>query len=317
MLKQTIEKILREYSTFSKEIFKNHEFATYLRKDVPVLLASYLNLSDIYSVKASPGNGAWANIPWIAIFNKLVTETVRFGFFIVYLFPADFSGVYLSLIQGTASQKEIYGLGNSKKVLRNQAKLLRSMILNQTHMNFLEKIDLKLEVIPKTTTARRLGQAYEAGNILAIYYSKNNFPSSQKLLDDLFNLIEIYEKLINTQPLEADLIEINSEEVLFEDLAKFNTHKRIERSLALSKRVKQIQGYTCKACDFNFEYHYGEIGKEYIEAHHNVPISKLEKAKIKLDPLKDFTVLCSNCHRMIHRIRPTPSLEEFKKIIQK
>ena len=59
------------------------------------------------------------------------------------------------------------------------------MISDQIPMNFVEEIDLKLELIPKKTTARRLGQAYEAGNILAIYYSKNKFPSSQKLLDDL------------------------------------------------------------------------------------------------------------------------------------
>ncbi|MEG4458101.1 HNH endonuclease [Microcoleus sp. N9_A1] len=77
-----------------------------------------------------------------------------------------------------------------------------------------------------------------------------------------------------------------------------------------------MQGYICKACDFNFEARYGEVGKQFIEAHHTIPISSLSKAKIKLDPIQDFTVLCSNCHRMIHRIKPTPTLEEFKKILK-
>jgi 5-methylcytosine-specific restriction protein A len=105
MLKESIEKLLYEYPILSKEKFTNHNFARYLKNDVPTLLDSYLNLPEIYSIQASPGNGSWANIPWIAIFNKLVTESVRFGFFIVYLFEADFSGVYLSLNQGTASVK--------------------------------------------------------------------------------------------------------------------------------------------------------------------------------------------------------------------
>jgi 5-methylcytosine-specific restriction protein A len=31
-----------------------------------------------------------------------------------------------------------------------------------------------------------------------------------------------------------------------------------------------------------------------------------------LDPLKDFTVLCSNCHRMIHKTEFVDRVEEFK-----
>ncbi len=102
----------------------------------------------------------------------------------------------------------------------------------------------------------------------------------------------------------------------FENLGKYRIHKVIERNPSLSKRVKQLQGYTCKACGFNFEVRYGEIGRDFIEAHHTVPISSLSKDKIKLDPMQDFTVLCSNCHRMIHRRKPIPTLEEFKRILK-
>ncbi len=316
MLENIIERVLSEYPIVSKENFKKHLFASYLRNDVPASLDTYLKLPDIYSIEASPGNGSWANIPWIAIFNKFVTESVRFGFFVVYLFRADFSGVYLSLIQGTASQKEIYGLGRSKEVLRNQAKIFRRMILTKIDINIYENIDLKLEAIPKETTARRLGQAYEAGNILAAYYSRDTLPSSQKMLEDLLKFINIYEELIENQPSEAPGSDSYSEEVWLEDLTKYRIHRRVERNQALCKRAKEIHGYICKACGFDFETRYGEIGRNYIEAHHIVPISSLEKTKVQLDPSKDFTVLCSNCHRMIHRIKPTPSLEEFKAIIR-
>lgn len=86
MLKQTIEKLLYEYPIVNQEKFKNHNFPRYLKNDVPKLLDNSLNLPEIYSIQASAGNGSWANIPWIAVFNKLVTESVRFGFFLVYLF---------------------------------------------------------------------------------------------------------------------------------------------------------------------------------------------------------------------------------------
>ncbi|MBD1879501.1 HNH endonuclease [Coleofasciculus sp. FACHB-T130] len=136
------------------------------------------------------------------------------------------------------------------------------------------------------------------------------------MLEDLLKFINIYEELIENQPSEAPGSDSYSEEVWLEDLTKYRIHRRVERNQALCKKAKEIHGYICKACGFDFENRYGEIGRNYIEAHHIVPISSLEKTKVQLDPSKDFTVLCSNCHRMIHRIKPTPSLEEFKAIIR-
>jgi 5-methylcytosine-specific restriction protein A len=319
MLQSVIEKVLHEYPIVSKENFKNHPFASYLRNDVPSLLSKSLNLLDIYSIKASPGNGAWAWVPWIAVFNKLITDSVTSGIFLVYLFRADFSGIYLSLSQGTASQKKIHGLGGSRELLRSRAKLLRSLVENKPEIEIYEEINLKLEAIPKETTARRLGQAYEACNIFATYYSRDSLPESQKLAMDLVSFIKLYDEIIDKQPFDSEENELNTEteEVWLEDLTKYKIHRRVERNQALCKKAKEIHGYICKACGFDFESRYGEVGRKYIEAHHVVPISSLEKAKIKLDPAKDFTVLCANCHRMIHRIKPTPTLEEFKKIIRR
>jgi 5-methylcytosine-specific restriction protein A len=319
MLKGVIEKLLHDYPVVSQENFKNHPFASYLRNDVPNRLSNSLNLLDIYSIKASPGNGAWAWIPWIAVFNKLITDSVTSGIFLVYLFRADFSGVYLSLSQGTASQKKIYGLGVSRELLRRQARLLRSVVENKPDLEICEEIDLKLETIPKETTGRRLGKAYEACNIFATYYSRDSLPESQKLAIDLLEFMKMYDEIIDKQPFDSyeNGSNTDTEEVWIEDLTKYRIHRRVERNQALCKKAKEIHEYVCKACGFNFEYRYGEVGKKYIEAHHIVPISSLEKTKVKLDPAKDFTVVCSNCHRMIHRIKPTPTLEEFAKIIRR
>jgi predicted HNH restriction endonuclease len=44
----------------------------------------------------------------------------------------------------------------------------------------------------------------------------------------------------------------------------------------------------------------GKRGAGFIEVHHLRPVSRLERKTI-IDPRKDMTVVCSNCHRMIHR----------------
>jgi 5-methylcytosine-specific restriction enzyme A len=56
---------------------------------------------------------------------------------------------------------------------------------------------------------------------------------------------------------------------------------------------------------------YGEIGSGFIECHHNKPISELtgeQKSK-----LSDLSIVCSNCHKMIHRSKPLLVVDELKK----
>ena len=100
-----------------------------------------------------------------------------------------------------------------------------------------------------------------------------------------------------------------------EDLWKFRQHWRVEKNRNLSKAAIKAHGYICQGCGFNFEEKYGEIGKDFIEAHHLVPISLFKRPVVKLDPKLDFAVLCSNCHRMIHKTEKPDDVKAFKSII--
>ncbi|MDX3657238.1 HNH endonuclease [Streptomyces sp. ID05-26A] len=54
----------------------------------------------------------------------------------------------------------------------------------------------------------------------------------------------------------------------------------------------------CEVCRFDFESFYGERGKGFAEVHHAVPLHVTGPTSTRLT---DLVVLCSNCHRMIHR----------------
>ena len=97
-----------------------------------------------------------------------------------------------------------------------------------------------------------------------------------------------------------------------EDASKFRLHKRIERNARLAAKVKKVQGCTCQVCGMNFEERYGSVGKDFIEAHHLIPLATLKGQKITLRPAKDFAVLCSNCHRMLHRSGCVDNLQRFR-----
>jgi 5-methylcytosine-specific restriction protein A len=67
----------------------------------------------------------------------------------------------------------------------------------------------------------------------------------------------------------------------------------------------------CEACGFVFRDKYGVLGDGYCEVHHRVQVGK---SGMKKTNLKDLAILCSNCHRMIHRSGPPMlSVEAFGK----
>lgn len=80
-----------------------------------------------------------------------------------------------------------------------------------------------------------------------------------------------------------------------------------------SGQAKKFHGARCQACDLDFEERYGKIGKGFIEAHHLRPIATLEEGvPVPYDVAADFAVLCSNCHRMIHRTDDPSNLSLFR-----
>ena len=78
-------------------------------------------------------------------------------------------------------------------------------------------------------------------------------------------------------------------------------------------RLKETGELSCEVCDFDFYKKYGKLGLGFIEAHHKVPVSQL--AGDKKTKISDLALVCSNCHRMLHRQRETKSISELKKLI--
>lgn len=58
-------------------------------------------------------------------------------------------------------------------------------------------------------------------------------------------------------------------------------------------------GTNCAACGFSFEEKYGEVGIDFIQVHHIVPVTQLGSG-YQLDPVTDLVPLCANCHAIAH-----------------
>jgi 5-methylcytosine-specific restriction protein A len=89
-----------------------------------------------------------------------------------------------------------------------------------------------------------------------------------------------------------------------------------ERNPAARKKCIEYYGYSCSVCNFNFENHYGEIGKNYVHVHHLKLIAKAEK-EYEVDPIKDLRPVCPNCHAMLHKQNPPFKIEYLNSLIIK
>jgi len=111
----------------------------------------------------------------------------------------------------------------------------------------------------------------------------------------------------------------DEEEEFPEGKVLYRLHRARERSARLRDRakalaVKEGRGLSCQVCGFDFQVRYGSLGSGFIECHHTVPVSDLGAGATT--KLKDVALLCSNCHRMVHRKRPWLALEEIQSLVR-
>ena len=98
------------------------------------------------------------------------------------------------------------------------------------------------------------------------------------------------------------------------------THIRRERSSSLTRRKKQrvlemLGTLACEVCEFDFHKTYGQLGQGYAECHHLIPLSEL--GTTVRNSTKDLAIVCSNCHRMLHKSKPVLSVAELRSKIRK
>ena len=97
-------------------------------------------------------------------------------------------------------------------------------------------------------------------------------------------------------------------------------HKLYERDKSIIKKKKKdvfhkYMALRCEVCDFDFAEVYGELGSLFAECHHTKPVAKMkagEKTK-----QSDLSIVCANCHRMLHRDRDLLSVDGLKNLLAK
>lgn len=163
------------------------------RNEIPEELRSIIGPSAIrYKVEGSIGRGNYAEIPWVCIFDKRITESASKGIYLVQLNTADGSGIYFVLGQGTTYFQNNYGGAKSgREKAREFVSLLRKKL------NIPDRYDLNKHGEVRLKGKGDLGLGYEAGSVAGIYYNISDMPAEETLVNDLSEMLKLYEQVSN------------------------------------------------------------------------------------------------------------------------
>jgi 5-methylcytosine-specific restriction protein A len=111
---------------------------------------------------------------------------------------------------------------------------------------------------------------------------------------------------------------VDGEEEAIEGRLLFRLHAQRERDPEIIRRKKEAElerlgRLACEVCAFDFAATYGQLGEDFIECHHRLPLSSSGERKTRLS---DLALVCSNCHRMLHRSRTAHSVEELAALVR-
>jgi 5-methylcytosine-specific restriction enzyme A len=99
---------------------------------------------------------------------------------------------------------------------------------------------------------------------------------------------------------------------------RYFMHKKRERNskiiVDLKKNADKSGKLFCEVCGFDFFRTYGNTGKGFIECHHLKPLS--EYVPNEKTTKENLVLICSNCHKMLHKYRPWLARDELKTILK-
>ena len=104
---------------------------------------------------------------------------------------------------------------------------------------------------------------------------------------------------------------IQKESNLLEGTPKQIILTKYERNPIARQKCIDHYGASCVICNFNFEYTYGTIGKDFIHVHHLIKVSSQQK-EYEIDPVKDLRPVCPNCHAIIHKKKVAFGIDEIR-----
>lgn len=235
------------------------------------------------------------------------------------------TGIYLSLNQGWTYFKKTFTRNNPKVKIKQVTNAFRYKLKSPLVDFSFDEIDLK-----SPTT---LGKRYELGHICGKFYPTHDLPDNQIFINDLRNLIGVYRELKGIlreksyEDIVMEILEYDYSPLNIDDLEdKQYQNKVIEskptntpetpqekpeqtirsniktfpRNPGKAKEALIKAKYRCEIDPSHLTFIAKKTDKNYVEAHHLIPMSVQKDFTFNLDVPGNIISSCPNCHRKLH-----------------
>ncbi|MBM2575401.1 DUF3578 domain-containing protein [Jannaschia sp. Os4] len=228
-----------------------------------------------HRVRASAGRGrAWAQVPWLAWFDELITTSAQRGFYVVLLLSPERATATLSLAIGSEAVTRAFGEARGRAVLRRRAADVRDRLPDHAARFDAGPIDLG-----GTST---LPRGYEASHCFGRTYALPDL-SDAALHADLHALLAAYADLIARGGLLPPELVADPRAALAE---------RVESAPHVRRMAFTAHGHACAACGLDGRLAYAGTADPVTEVHLLTPTAR--------PGTEDVAILCPTCHAAIH-----------------
>tara|TARA_B110000438_G_scaffold263162_1_gene274944 strand:- start:111 stop:1349 length:1239 start_codon:yes stop_codon:yes gene_type:complete len=224
---QYIEECINQSSGNSIYYISDHEIYRLFFENIVPELQSLVD-KRLYLANASIGKSGLAGIPWLAVFDKEITQTTQEQYYISYLFSRNAKKLHLSIAIGATQFTELYGDNNktTKKISAAKDNFVNNFEKFAPARDF-KKMDLLAEsdtnfIRKFSSSITRRADHYEAGSFFTKTYDLVNPDFDEDdIVNDLKNYIDCYRQIF-LDPISDVLMETLDETVFEDDDKKKN-----------------------------------------------------------------------------------------------
>lgn len=288
-----------------------------------------------YKVSGSVGEFPlnMAAIPWVAAFRRDITTGARRGYYVVLLFSEDGASAVLSLNQGFHDfLREYKATATAERKARSVADFAASIL--KVPAGFSKgRIGL--------SATGGLGRGYQQGAILSKVYIDAAALTEDQFRADLIAALDAYDELFRIAGASLLTLLPAPTDEEFQAAVQEESNKAepapatkgpqprppkvprqgqgaFGRDPKVAARALAAASYVCALAASSVE-HQSFIAKStkrnYVEAHHLVPMSRQEDFAHSLDVEENIVALCPNCHRQTHLGRPADKRSIIKRLL--
>ena len=207
MLSENIQRVLELQGSYSpNNTPEMQERGVLIRNDLRESLVAILSKSgsDKWEVEGRDGTGLKTSVPWVRIFRREFSPSVREGFDIVFLFATDGSSVYVSLNQGTTNLVKTAFVPKSLEEIQDSTNWARNILKSNSALESKLKEMLAQASVMNLGSPTKMAASYIPGDVVHVRYVKDQIPSDEKLAEDIIGLLPLLDEIYSKEkPKEA------------------------------------------------------------------------------------------------------------------